>query len=54
MADPNMTEGSCGVEEVPNSVFSIREGFLEEVVSQDGRKSRSQLGKGRDRRKHPV
>lgn len=37
-----------GVEEVRNPVCSIKEGFLEEVVSQDG------LGEERDRRKHLV
>lgn len=42
-----------GLEEIHNPVCTIREGFLEEVVSQEGRKSRSQLGQGKDRRKYP-
>lgn len=36
-----------GVEEVLNPVYLIKEGFLEEVVSWDGRRCRSQLGRGR-------
>lgn len=42
-----------GVEEVPNPVCTVREGFLEEVISQDGKRNRSQLGEGWDRRKYP-
>lgn len=43
---------AVGVEEVHNPVSPIREGFLKEVVCHDGRRSRRQLGDGRDRRKH--
>ena len=35
-----------GVKEVPNPVCTIRGGFLEEVIAQDGAWNRSQLERG--------
>lgn len=37
---------AVGVKEVPNPVCTIREGFLEEVIAQDGTWNRSQLERG--------